>query len=462
MKNDMTTRSGLAKTRQQKAVFVLLLLSPLMVNSQSLEEAVATTLSSHPDIRQAYSQFKVKEKQVDQAESGYLPTVDVTAGYGVEYTNSPGIRRAGASSENLNRGEFGISLKQSLFSGFETQNEVDRTTAEVVAEQWRLLNTAENIALDVTKGYVNLLRTAQLLELSEKNLDSHKLIFDQIQQRTKSGLGSIADLSQITGRLAQANSNVISAKNNYLDAKAQFMRITGVPPEALVVPIPDAELLPVDLDSGIELATSQHPLVISAQQDILAARFQHSASQSSYYPKVSFDLDANFNNDLDGEDGNGVGGHNNDVVAMVRVSYNLFAGGKDKARIEESAYRIGQANEINRNVQRQIIEGYTLAWQAYDLLNQQKQYIQAHVVASKQSQSAYEQQFKLGQRTLLDLLDTENELFQSRKSFVDAEYSELTAQYRLLNATGQLLDSLRVTRPVVWQGEKQYQGGISR
>lgn len=462
MNNHTIIRFGLVSLRQNKRALAILLLMPFMANSQSLEQAVATTLSSHPEIRQAYSQFKVKEKQVDQAHAGYLPSVDVTAGYGVEYTNSPGIRRAGDSSENLNRGEFGISLKQSLFSGFETQNEVDRTTAEVVAEQWRLLNTAENIALDVTKAYVNQLRTAQLLELSEKNLDSHKLIYDQIQQRTKSGLGSIADLSQITGRLAQANSNVISAKNNYLDAKAQFIRITGVAPDELIVPMPDAELLPVDLDAGINLATSNHPLVMSAQQDILAARFQHAASQSSYYPEVSFDLDANFNNDLDGEDGNGVGGHNNDVVAMVRVSYNLFAGGRDKARIEESAYRIGQASEINRNVQRQIIEGYTLAWQAYDLLNQQKQYIQAHVVASKQSQSAYEQQFKLGQRTLLDLLDTENELFQSRKSFVDAEYSELTAQYRLLNATGQLLDSLRVTRPVVWQGEQQYQGGISR
>ncbi|MGM8892272.1 TolC family protein, partial [Psychrobacter sp. 1Y1] len=70
------------------------------------------------------------------------------------------------------------------------------------------------------------------------------------------------------------------------------------------------------------------------------------------------------------------------------------------------------------------------------------------------------QQFNLGQRTLLDLLDTENELFEARKDYLESEYDEIIAQYRVLNATGQLLNSLRVTRPDVWQGERDYEGGV--
>jgi len=425
------------------------------VNAQSVEETVAMTLSSHPDIRIAFTQFKVSEEQVQQAEAGYLPSIDMTGGYGYENTNSPSTRANGGDSKDLTRGEFGVSLKQSLFSGFQTSSDISRTSYAASAEQWRLFSTAEDVALDVTKVYTDLLKSKSILELSERNLSTHKTIFGQIQERTNSGLGSIADLSQITGRLARAQSNVISAKNNYLDSEAQFIRVTDQKPTSLVIPIPDVELLPIDREAGLQVALMNHPVVKSSSNDITAARYQHDAAKSNYYPKVTFEVDANFNNDLDGTDG-----HSDDVTAMVRFSYNLYSGGKDKALAKETAYKITEASEINRSVHRQITEGFTLAWNAHELLGLQMQYIKEHVIASKDSQAAYEQQFKLGQRSLLDLLDTENELFEARKEFVNAEFDEIVTQYRLLNATGQLLDSLRVTRPAVWQGENQYAGGV--
>ncbi|KXO07695.1 Agglutination protein [Moritella sp. JT01] len=439
-----------------------------MVNAQSLEQVVALTLSGHPEIRIAFSKFKVREEQVKQASSGYLPSIDLTGGYGYEYTDSPGTRKSDTNdydnTEELRRGEFGISLKQSLFSGFQTSSDVNRTIYETSAEQWRLFSTAEDVALEVTKVYTNLLKAEQILVLSEKNLTTHKTIYSQIKQRTDSGLGSIADLSQITGRLARAQSNVISAKNNYLDTESKFYRVTDQRADNLIVPVPDADLLPANREIGLDLALASHPMIKSSTNDITAAHYQYDAANSNYYPKVTFEVDANFNNDLDGEDGHngisGVGGHNNDVVAMIRFSYNLYSGGSDKAYAREMAYKITEASELNQSAYRQVTEGYNLAWNAYELLNEQKYYIQAHVVASKDSQAAYEQQFKLGQRSLLDLLDTENELFEARKEFVDAEFSEIIARYRLLNATGQLLDSLRVTRPDIWMGEHEYAGGV--
>lgn len=464
----MKTRELSAPQRLSKHLFCSaiacsVMIFPAVVNAQSLEQAVAQTLSSHPDIRIAFSKFKVREEQVNQASSGYLPSIDLTGGYGYEYTDSPGTRTFtdNDNTEELYRGEFGISLKQSLFSGFQTSSNVSRTTYETSAEQWRLFSTAEDVALEVTKVYTNLLKANQILLLSEKNLATHKTIYSQIKERTDSGLGSIADLSQITGRLARAQSNVISAKNNQLDAKAQFFRVTEQSVEELVIPVPDADLLPADRSSGLEQALVNHPIIKSSANDITAAKYQHDGAKANYYPKVTFEVDANFNNDLDGVDGSGVGGHNNDVLAMVRFSYNLYSGGSDKAYARETAYKINEASELNKNAHRQVTEGYSLAWNAYELLNEQKIYIQQHVVASKDSQAAYQQQFKLGQRSLLDLLDTENELFEARKEFVDAEYSEIVARYRLLNATGQLLDSLRVTRPDVWQGESSYAGGVN-
>lgn len=145
---------------------------------------------------------------------------------------------------------------------------------------------------------------------------------------------------------------------------------------------------------------------------------------------------------------------------MIRMRYNLFSGGKDRAREREASYKINEAKEIRERAYRQVVEGATLAWNAFEMLAPQKLYIREHVIAAKQTQVAYSQQFNLGQRTLLDLLDTENELFEARKSYLQTEYDEIIAQYRVLNSTGRLLDSLRVTRPDVWLGERQYEGGV--
>ncbi|QBF83496.1 channel protein TolC [Shewanella maritima] len=440
---------------------------------QSLEQAVAHTLDTHPDLRIAFNRFKVREEQVNQAWAGYLPTIDLTAGYGWEQTDSPSTRRKknqGDVNEDgvieLTPGEAGFSIKQMLFDGFLTSSEVDRYSYEASAEQWALFAAAEDMALDVAKVYVDYIRAEQVLTLAQRNLESHKEIYDQIKQRTDSGLGSIADLSQISGRLARANANVISAKNNLNDARAQYMRITELEPQDLIVPVPDIDMLPQDLGSSITWATKNHPVLKSAENDIYAAKYERESAISNYYPNVTLELNGNWNNDSGGEDGysaissQNVNGYDNNLIGMVRMRYNLYSGGKDLHREKEAAYKINEAKEIRERANRQVLEGVHLAWNAYELLEPQKDYIRDHVIAAKQTQVAYAQQFNLGQRTLLDLLDTENELFEARKDYLRAEYDEILAQYRVLNATGKLLDSMRVTRPEVWQGESSYEGGV--
>lgn len=455
------------------ALTMSVLMSPA-ASSQTLEQAVAHTLDTNPELRIVFNRFKAREEQVNQAKSGYMPTVDITAGYGWEQTDSPSSRRkVQPLNDNLDegvmeleRGEAGFSIKQMLFDGFYTSSEVDRYSFEASAEQWALFAAAEDMALDVAKVYLFFIRAEQVLLLAEKNLASHQEIYNQIKQRTDSGLGSIADLSQIAGRLARANANVISAKNNLQDVKAQYIRIVEVAPDDLILPVPDADMLPNSLSESVKLASSSHPILKSSDSDINAAKEERNSAQSNYYPKFNLELNGNWNNDIGGEDGysqfasQNVNGYSNDLVAMVRMRYNLFAGGKDLARDKESAYKINEAKEIQQRANRQVVEGATLAWNAFEMLSPQKLYIRDHVVAAKQTQVAYAQQFNLGQRTLLDLLDTENELFEARKDYLQTEYDEIIAKYRVLNSTGRLLESLRVTPPDVWKGERSYEGGV--
>lgn len=445
----------------------LILFLPLSTNSQSLEQAVAYALDTNPEIHAAFTRFKVSEKQVEQAEAGYFPTLDATGGIGSEYTDSPTTRRSTTSGENteeLTRRELGLSFKQSLFSGFGTVSEVERTSYATSAEQWRLHSIAEDLALEIVMVYIDLMQTEALVALSETNLESHIDIYGQIKERTESGFSSKADLSQINGRLANAQSNLIAAKNNYLDSITKFYSKIDQTPENLVIPYPDNSLLPKTRAEGLEIALKNHPAVWAASNDIQSAHAQYDSAKSIYYPEITFEIDANFNDNVDGEDGystsSNVGGENNEVVAMLRFKYNLFAGGKDQAYAKETAYKINEAKALNMSAHREVKEGFILSWNAFEQLNLQKKYIKMHVVSSKDTQADYKEQFKVGQRSLLDLLDTENELFQARSDFLAANFSEITAQYRILHSMGRLVDALRVTRPASWKGEEQFEGGV--
>jgi adhesin transport system outer membrane protein len=431
---------------------------PLLSSAQSLEQAVAYSLDTNPEIRVAYTQFKVFEKRVGQATAAYFPTVDLTGGIGYEYTDSPATRSArslNADAPTLNRREIGISITQNLFTGFHTRSEVGRTRSDATAELWRLYGKAEDLALQVSQVYVAVIEAKKLVELSENNVASHQKTYEQIKFRTESGLGSSAELSQINARLAKAHSNLIAAKNNYLDSEVALYRVIAQRPDNLVVPYPDSSLLPENKNEGLTTALENNPFVKAAANDIDAANYQYDSAKSAYYPKVSLVINANFDDNLDGIDSDsfGANGESNEVLAMVRFSYNILSGGKDKAYVKETAYNVNQTKDLNRSVCRQVEESFMLSWNAFEQLNLQKKYIKMHVVAAKDTQLDYLQQYRIGQRSLLDLLDTENELYQSRIDFVGAEMSEIIAQYRILHSMGLLLDSLRVTRPASWQGQ---------
>ncbi|MBE1277509.1 TolC family outer membrane protein [Enterovibrio baiacu] len=460
MKNSVS----LSLKRSVAALAVAAALIPSTSFAQSLEQAVATALDTHPTIRQAFNRFKASEEQVNQAESGYYPSIDFDAGLGREWTDSPSTRRDGDDKE-LTRREIGLSLRQVIFNGFQTANEINRTEFEASAEQWALFASAEDIALEVSRAYLEYLRAEKIVILSQRNLDSHQAIYDAVKQKTDSGLGSTADLSQVTGRLARAHSNLISSKNNLSDAYITYKKLVNVAPQNTRIPVPDALLLPESLEQALDISTAYHPTLKVAGNDINAATAQRDSAQGNYYPEVTFDLSAGWDDNLDGTDGTSptgadVGGNNDEVLAMVRVSYNLFSGGSDRAREREAAYNINESKAIQQEVYRDIVEGTTLAWNARDFLAQQMTYLRQHVESAIETRNAYEDQFKLGQRTLIDVLDAENELFQARREYLTAEYDDLIAQYRLLNATGQLLQSLRITTPDVWLGEDSYQGGV--
>ncbi len=422
------------------AVFICLFTNT--AGAASLESTIAQSLLDNPEVKQAYDNYVTRTNVVGQAEAGYYPKVDLYGGIGKEKYDNDDVSDDGST---LTRKEMGVSLTQMLFDGFNTSSNVDRTRAEAMAQKHALFAQANNTALRVTEVYLNVLRSEEIYKLSKENLATHQAIMADIGKRTDSGVGSTADYMQIKGRVARAQANLSAAENNMLDAKAEFFRVTNTEPMDLIQPVANGKA-PASLSEAIALAQKAHPTLLSADQDIEATNFQYEASKANFYPKLSLEADQTFYEDIDGREGSIDRGR---VMLMAR--YNLFNGGADTAQKRATASQMAEAKDVKMNASRQVQEGLSLAWNARDSLLKQKEFMQQHVLASYDTVMAYRKQFLLGSRSLLDVLNTENELFEARQSSVNTDYDALHAEYRILNATGQLLDSVSFKAPVEWQ-----------
>ena len=408
----------------------------------TLQEAIDTTINTHPDVLAAGNERNAVSEEINQAKAGYYPTVDLTLGTGFENSDNTTTRGAGRGHDSLNRNEASLQLRQMLFDGMATKNEVKRQKARTNARAYTVFGEAENTALRTTDAYIEALRRQKLVELAQVNYQAHEKTHDQIRLRSEHGVGRRSDMDQSQGRLALARRNLLAEQSNLRDAQIAYQRVVGIEPENLEEPITPHDAIPETLDEAINQALENHPTLNSAKADVASAHAQHDTASSPFYPRFDFELGTTADHDIDG-----VRGHNHDVTAMFRIRYNLLNGGRDSARKQETAYLINQAAEIRNNTHRQVEESVRLSWNAFDTVNSQMDYFRLHVASSEKSRDAYQQQFGLGQRTLLDLLDSENEVFVSSQALVNAEYDQLFAMYRIINSMGALLKTVNVGLP---------------
>lgn len=246
-----------------------------------------------------------------------------------------------------------------------------------------------------------------------------------------SGIGSTADLSQVEARLAKAHGNLAAAQNNLFDSHTMFTRLVGQTPQSLIFPRADQERIPFTVDEAISQAFEHHPVLRVATVDVDSARFQYKQTKGRNYPTFTFEASQTWRSDA-----GGIEGQSDELTAMLRMRYNLYNGGTDSANSESAAYQLNKAKDLRERSYRSVEEGLRLAWSALDLTLQQKEFLADHVDSASDTVIAYEKQYRIGKRTLLDLLNTENELFEARKGYLDAKYAEQYAKFRVMNATG--------------------------
>lgn len=411
--------------------------------AMTLSEAIQSTVDNHPEVHASMNDRLVSDEEVKVAKGGYLPTVDLLVGYGREQTDSPSTRALGDhNKETLNYRDAELRLRQMLFDGFNTPNEVARTEAVVNSRAYYVLGTSESLALRTVEVYLDVLKRREMVTLAENNLQAHQRIHDQIRLRSERGVGSTADLDQSEARLALAENNLYTEQVNLADAEANFFSATGRLSDELEQPGTIKGEVPEDLAVARQTVIDNNPYLKSAQADVHAAEKQYEVAKSPFYPRFDLELATTADDNTQGDEG-----HYNTWRAAVVMNYNLFNGMRDKARLQSAAHQINQSMDIRNNALRVLNENLALAWNAMENARLQTPKARDYADYTARVREAYQQQFSLGQRTLLDLLDSENELFTANRRYTEVRYTEEFSMYRVISSTGDLLKKQNIVLP---------------
>lgn len=408
---------------------------------ETLQEAVVQTLNTNPDVLIDVSRRLSTGEGLPQARSGYLPRIDLVYGKGRQFSDNATEAATYGGPIGQLRYDRSLTLTQMLFDGFATANDVDRNLARIDSAAHKLAATSEQVGLRAIEAYLEVLRNQEVVSLTQDNLAVHQRTYDQIKLRASSGVGRKADLDQIEARLALARSNLTAANANLEVAEINYRMVVGTKPHALVKPdAPPGKLIPPSPDAAIKAALANSRILKSARSDIEAAIAQYQSAKSTMLPRVDLELSASKNNLLTSID------ISNDTnrSAIVKLRYNLFKGFADVSHVSETKYLIEEAQEIMHRTERQIEQSIRLSWNAYSSAKERLPFLITHSESAELTRDAYAKQFSLGQRTLLDLLDTENEAFTASSNYLNGQYVELFSRYRVLADIGLMFDTIGV------------------
>ncbi len=411
--------------------------------TMSLRDAVAIGVNTNPETGVVQTNRRATDEELRQAKALYFPSIDFRGDTGVEHSDDPATR-AGRDDdpENLWRYEAGLTLTQLLFDGWETKYENERQAMRVLSASSRVRETSELVGLAVVESYLEVLRQRELLRIARKNVADHIAILEQIEDSATAGRSTQADLEQARARMASARAQESSVREQLRFAESSYIREVGDPPGDLLLPLVPVDGLSVDVDREIKLALHQSPTIDIFEADIKVAHAEFEGSQSTFYPQVDFQVNAR-----EGRDLNGVRGRDTSASALVVVDWNLYRGGGDTARVREFISREAQAKEARTEAARSVESDVRQTWARMVSAGERARQFAAQADANTEVVKAYKDQFDLSRRTLLDVLDSQNELFVSRSNTVNSEFLEMFAVYRLLALKGELLPTLGVDYP---------------
>jgi outer membrane protein len=394
----------------------------------SLRDAMVTTYLTSPTLEAGRSELRQVDELVPQALAGYRPSLFVNGDVTGERTT---IRQGAVIDQNRSGRSVNLTLRQNLYSGGGTQAQVSQAENQVRAQRARLFALEQQVLLDTVDAFTAAYRDQSVLDLALNNEERLQRQLEATRDRFEVGEVARTDVAQAEARLSRARADVEQAKADLARSRAFFERVVGEPPRNLEDPKVLDEL-PKTEDETRALA-AQNPDIVAATFDLYAARDNVDVQFSGLLP--SLDLQ-------------GILEYSDSPTANIEwsrtallglnLSIPLYQGGAEYSRVRESRQRVRQQRDRLEDAHRSVQELVTASWERLLAATAAINAFEAEVRANQIALEGVQQEALVGARTVLDVLDAEQELFTSQVNLVRARREETLASYQLKLAVGEL------------------------
>ena len=399
----------------------------------TLQEALENITETDPTILEALRNYNSVVAERSIATSEYYPSIGTEISAGPERTDGVATDDI---EQNLTTTTATLYARQNLFNGGKTTAFVNETDARIYAAAFEVLNVANRVYLDTAEAYINVVKATELLKIAEENALTQERIMRQVREKTEAGFNRVSELYNSESRLALSKGSYISRQQDLNQAIVMFHRQFGrlLDPEQFIKPEPNYKF-PETLPETVDTAFKTHPALKVAKYNIQTSRYSYDKSTAAYYPTLDLELKGQYRGDTGGEEG-----ETTQSGAYLTLNYTFFDGGLRggvKAREQQSLRKEIQRAYVER---RNVNETVRLAWNIMEAEDYKIEYLTEHVALSLKTLDAFKEEYYVGRRTLLDLLNMENEYTDAQMSIAESQYSHLVALYRIMQATGELLD----------------------
>lgn len=402
-------------------------------------DTIYGVLRHHRELRGLQEDREVMERELKRAQAGFGPSVDIQGNAGTAVINDSSTRRHNKYTHFLGVLEVSAKLTQPIWDGFATRSRVRSAQSTLNSVKARVFDTATTLSLDGIIAQIDLLRRRVLYDLSKRNVETHRAILAQTEERSIAGADTEADVSQAQSRLARALSSLSEAQAALIVAEDTYTRLTGLPPAGNMQEVP----MPPQLFDGprpvLEMAEQHNPKIHSYMEDIRALQADKQLAKSTYYPTINLEVGPTHSNRNRYDDR---WTSTFDVVGAFR--WNLFNSGADYQEVKAANARIRESRQVLYNFMDTLLLDIQSTWANYMSAKDQYKHYSDAVEYNEFTRQAYLEQFQMGQRTLLDVLDAENELYNSATQAETAKGNILVGAYRLAALTGNLLPMMKI------------------
>jgi len=402
---------------------------PVTVLAQTLEQALVSAYRNNPTLLAARARLRATDEGVNQALSDWRPTISAEgdAGATVAYSNTATNRH-----QRRDPVSWTLSVDQSVYKGGQTTAATRQAENEVRAERGRLAASERDVLLAAATAFMDVVRDQAVLELNVNNEQVLRRQLEATRDRYEVGEITRTDVHQAEARLAGATADRIKGEGDLETSRAAYRNVIGASPEKLNHP----ELPPVGpkaLGEAIEAALAENPELVAAGFDARAGLDNVDEIKGELLPSVDLSGSAGRAFDATSETSRA-----DSYTAKLTLTVPLYQSGSVYSRLREARQEAAELRRKTDQSQRDAVEATTRAWKDLQTTRARIDSFKTQIKAAETALEGVQREASVGSRTVLDVLDAEQELLDARVSFVGAQRDEVIAVFALKGAMGRL------------------------